>query len=240
MNDIHPTDHSAIVRPGTPVAIVVINAGISAPSTTRLLTDRITQRTVDILRDAGTQAEISMIDLAPIASEIGRSLVAGFPGEDVQAAIEVLAAADAIIAGTPVYKAGISGLFKSFVDLIDNDLLIAKPVILAGTGGTGRHAMVVDEQLRSLFAFFRAISVPTSLYAAPEDWGSSELGKRITRAATELALLLRSGAPRDIADDNWGSYQHQFAGNATRTERTASDIDFTSDLMRLAAGGRPA
>ncbi len=74
----------------------------------------------------------------------------------MQEAIERLAAADAIIASTPVYKAGISGLFKSFADLIDNDLLIAKPVILAATGGTARHAMVVDEQLRPLFAFLRA------------------------------------------------------------------------------------
>jgi len=63
---------------------------------------------------------------------------------------------DAIIAATPVYKAGISGLFKSFADLVDNDLLIAAPVVLAATGGTARHAMVVDDQLRPLFAFLRA------------------------------------------------------------------------------------
>jgi FMN reductase len=240
MNDIRPAVRHIASHPEAPVTIAVVNAGVSDPSSTRLLADRIAQRTIDVLRDAGTQAKVSVIDLAPIATEIAQSLVAGFPGEKVQAAIDRLAAADAIIASTPVYKAGISGLFKSFADLIDNDLLIAKPVILAATGGTSRHAMVVDEQLRPLFAFLRAISVPTSLYAAPEDWGSSELGKRITRAATELVLLLRSGAPREIADDNWHGYQHQFAGNATRAERSTADIDFTSDLMRLAAGGRPA
>jgi len=240
MTDIHPSARHVTSRPEVPVTLAIINGGVSDPSSTRLLADRIAQRVVDILRDAGTQAKVNVIDLAPIAGEIAQSLVAGFPGEKVQAAIDRLAAADAIIASTPVYKAGISGLFKSFADLIDNDLLIAKPVILAATGGTSRHAMVVDEQLRPLFAFLRAISVPTSLYAAPEDWGSSEFGKRITRAATELALLLRSGAPREIADDNWYGYQHQFAGNATRAERSTADIDFTSDLMRLAAGGRPA
>jgi FMN reductase len=139
-----------------------------------------------------------------------------------------------------VYKAGISGLFKSFADLIDNDLLIAKPVILAATGGSARHAMVVDEQLRPLFAFLRAIPTPTSLYAAPEDWGSTDLGKRIARAATELALLLRSGATRDIAKDNWAGHQHQFGDNATRAQRSTEDVDFDTDLMRLAAGGRSA
>ena len=86
-------------------------------------------------------------------------------------------------------------------------------------------------------AFLRAIPTPTSLYAAPEDWGSGDLGKRIARAAAELTLLLRSGAPREIADDNWTGYPHQFAGNATRAERSVADIDFDSDLMRLAAGG---
>ncbi len=239
MNVLHPVDGTADTTRDDTVTVAVINAGVSDPSSSRLLADRIAQRTIDALRESGTQATVSMIDLAPLAVDIARSLVSGFPNEKVQTAIERLAAADAVIASTPVYKAGISGLFKSFADLIDNDLLIAKPVILAATGGTARHAMVVDEHLRPLFAFLRAVPVPTSLYAAPEDWGSAELGTRITRAAAELATMLRSGAPRELADGNWASHQHQFAGNASRAERTVEDVDFTSDLMRLAAGGRP-
>jgi FMN reductase len=226
--------------PAPAVTVAVVSAGVSDPSSTRLLADRIAQKTVDTLREAGTRATVTVIELGPIAVDIAVSLVSGFPNEKVQDAIERLAAADAIIASTPVYKAGISGLFKSFADLIDNDLLIAKPVILAATGGTARHAMVGDEQLRPLFAFLRALPTPTSLYAAPEDWGSSDLGKRIARAATELTLLIRSGAPRDIAEDNWAGYQHQFAGNAALAERSVADVDFNSDLMRLAAGGRSA
>jgi FMN reductase len=222
------------------VSLAVVSAGVSDPSSTRLLADRVAQKTVDLLRDAGTTATVTVVELGPIAVDIARSLVSGFANETVQDAIERLAAADAIIASTPVYKAGISGLFKSFADLIDNDLLIAKPVVLAATGGTARHAMVVDEQLRPLFAFLRAIPTPTSLYAAPEDWGSSDLGARIARAATELTLLLRSGVSRNIAEENWTGYQHEFAGNATRAERSIADLDFDTDLMRMAAGGRPA
>ncbi len=220
------------------VTLAVVSAGVSDPSSTRLLTDRITQKAIDTLREAGIRARVSSIGLAPLAVDIARSLVAGYPNEPVQAAIDRLAAADAVVAGTPVYKAAVSGLFKSFADLIDNDLLIAKPVILAATGGTARHAMVVDEQMRPLFAFLRALPLPTSLYAAPEDWGTSDLGKRIARAATELTLLLGSGVTTDIADHNWGGYQHQFGGNATRAERTIEDVNFDSELMRLAAGGR--
>jgi FMN reductase len=217
--------------------IAVISAGVSDPSSTRMLADRIARRAVNALRDKGTEATVTIVDLAPIAKEIAQALVVGFPGEKVRDAINKLATADAIIAATPIYKAGISGLFKSFADLVDDDLLIAKPVILAATGGTARHAMVVDDHLRPLFAFLRAIPVPTSLYAAPEDWGSADLGKRITRAATELALLLGSGAPAKIADENWRGYQHQFGGNATRAEQSAADVDFSTELMRLAAGG---
>jgi FMN reductase len=96
--------------------------------------------------------------------------------------------------------------------------------------------MVVDDQLRPLFAFLRTIPMPTSLYAAPEDWASSDLGKRIARAAQELSVMLRSGAGRQIADSNWSGYDHQFGGTATRAERSLDDVDFTTDLMRLATG----
>ena len=231
---LHPVESDAAAAP---VRLVVVNAGVSDPSSSRLLADRTAQKAIDLLREGGTDAVVSVIELGPLAVEIAQAIVSGFPGERLQAAIERLAGADAVIASTPVYKAGMSGLFKSFVDLLDNDLLIATPIVLAATAGTARHAMVVDEQLRPLFAFLRAIPVPTSLFAAPEDWGSSSLGDRIERAATELVLLLRSGVGRSIADHAWAGYQHQFSGNATRAERDAAEVDFDTDLMRLAAGG---
>jgi FMN reductase len=236
------THLSGAPRPVAPAAaaptrIVVISAGVSDPSTTRLLADRAAQKTVDLLREAGVAATVNVIELSGLAVEVAQAIVSGFPGERLQAAIERLAHADAVIASTPVYKAGISGLFKSFADVLDNDLLIGKPVILAATAGTPRHAMVVDEQLRPLFAFLRALPVPTSLFAAPDDWGSSTLCDRIGRAATELALLLRSGAGASMADGAWSGYQHAFSGNAIKAERTAAEVDFSTDLMRLAAGG---
>ena len=223
-----------------PKRLVVVSAGTGNPSSTRQLTDRIAQKSLDLLRASEMPATAQVLELGPLAVEIARATTAGFPSEQLQAAIDRLATADAIIAATPIYKAGISGLFKSFVDLLDNDLLVAKPVLLGATGGTARHALVIDDQMRPLFAYLRALTLPTSVYAAPEDWGASELGDRIERAATELAVMLRAGVEQQVADGAWSSYQHQFAGNATRAERTAADIDFDSPLMRLAAGGRPA
>jgi len=220
-----------------PIRLVVINAGVSDPSSTRMLADRIAQKSLDRLSVAGFATSLSIIDLAPLAVDIAKAIVAGFPGEKVQAAIDTLARADAVIAATPVYKAGISGLFKSFIDLIDNDLLIAKPVVLAATAGTARHAMVGDEQMRPLFAFLRAMTMPTSVFAAPEDWAAPELGTRIDRVAGELTQFVASGVGRAIADAGWSGYQHQFGGNATQAERKAEDVNLDTDLMRLAAGG---
>jgi FMN reductase len=164
--------------------------------------------------------------------------VTGVPSAELQAAIEQIAAADAVIAAAPVYKAGITGLFKSFVDVLDDDLLIAKPVALAATAGSSRHALVVDDQMRYLFAYMRALTLPTSVFAAPEDWGAAELGERVRRAATELAVVIHARIEQGIADHAWSGYRHEFAGNATRAEQTAADTDFDSPLMRLAAGGR--
>lgn len=220
-----------------PYRLVGISAGTSQPSTTRMLVDRAAQTIGDRMREDGRNLVVSVIELQPLAVAIARSIASGFPDAEVQRAIEDVAAADALIVSTPVYKAGMSGLFKSFIDLLDNDLLIAKPVLLTATAGTTRHAMVVDEQMRPLFAFFRALPAPTSLFAAPDEWGSPELGKRIDRAAGELAALIVSGVGRAIADGGWGGYQHSFAGHATRAEQGASDVDFDTDLMRLARGG---
>ena len=221
----------------TPRRLVVISAGVSEPSSTRMLADRLAQSSLEQLREQGTSASVTFIELAPLAVDIARATVTALRSDELQAAIERIAQADAIIAAAPVYKAGISGLFKSFVDLLDNDLLVAKPVLLAATAGSSRHALIADEQMRPLFAYMRALTLPTSVFAAPEDWGASELGDRIRRSATELVALVEAGIEQRIADGAWSGYQHQFAGNATRAERNATDVDFDSPTMRLAAGG---
>jgi FMN reductase len=231
--------HDGATAETAPRRVIVISAGTGEPSSTRMLADRVAQRTLELLRETGTPAVAGVIELAPLAVDIASAAVAGFPSEALQTAIERVASADAIIAATPVYKAGISGLFKSFIDVLDDDLLIAKPVLLAATAGSTRHALVVDEQMRPLFAYLRALTLPTSVFAGPDDWGATELGDRIQRSATELALLVHAQIERQITDRQWSGYQHQFAGNATRADRTTADIDFDSPLMRLAAGGRP-
>jgi FMN reductase len=216
--------------------IAVVSAGTSDPSSSRLLADRSADRAAAILTGNGHVVASDVIELREISADVSTALVTQLVKPKLQEAMTILGEADGIIASTPVYKAGASGLFTSFFDVLDNDLLIAKPVILAATAGTPRHALVADDQMRSMFAYLRAMTVPTSLFAAPEDWSDPALNDRITRAAFELALLMEGGFARKIRNQSWQSYQHEY-GSAGGTE-TAIDLD--TDLMRLATGGSAA
>ena len=213
--------------------VIVISAGTSDPSSTRLLADRTAERVAALAAERGHQVTVSAIDLREFAADISTAVVSQLITPRLQQAVAALGEADGIIAATPVYKAGPSGLFTSFFGVLDNDLLIGKPVVLAATAGTARHALVADDQMRPMFAYLRTLTAPTSLFAAPEDWGDPALAARIDRAALELVLLMESGFARAIRDQSWQNYQHEFGsagGNQT-------DIDLDTDLMRLATGG---
>jgi FMN reductase len=214
-------------------SLVVVNAGVSDPSSTKLLADRSSARVASIAQARGLKLAVTTIDLRELLPELAAAISSQHYGPGFRRAIDALAAADGIVAAAPVYKAGASGLFTSFFQVLDNDLLIGKPVILAATAGTARHALVVDEELRSLFAYMRTLPVPTSLFASTEDWSDKSLTTRIDRAAFELVLLMESGFSRSVKEETWNHYQHQY-GSAGGTE---FGIDLSSDLMRLATGG---
>jgi FMN reductase len=213
--------------------LAVVSAGTGDPSSTRLLADRIAERAAAIAAGHGHAVTVSGVELRDITADVSTALTSQLITPKLQRAVMTLGDSDGIVAATPVYKGGPSGLFSSFFDALDNDLVIAKPVVLAATAGTARHALVADDHMRPLFAYLRAMTVPTSVFAAPEDWGDPELNKHIDRAALELVLLMESGFARRISDDAWSSYKHSY-GSAGGSE-TAIDLD--SDLMRLATGG---
>jgi FMN reductase len=216
--------------------LVVVSAGTSDPSSTRLLADRTAERITAFATTRGHTVTVGAIELREISADIATALTSQLITPRLNQAITALGDADGIVAAAPVYKAGASGLFTSFFNALDNDLLIAKPVVLAATAGTARHALVVDDQMRSLFAFLRTMTVPTSLFAAPEDWSDKDLSKRIDRAALELVLLMECDFAGKVREEFWDSYQHEF-GSAAETEPS---IDLDTDLMRLATGGSAA
>jgi FMN reductase len=224
--------------PSTPESfrLAVVSAGTGDPSSTRLLADRIAERTAALAGGHGNTVTVSGIELREITSDISTALTSQLIKPKLQQAITALAEADGIVAAAPVYKAAPSGLFTSFFHVLDNDLIIAKPVVLAATAGTTRHALVLDDQMRPLFAYLRTLTAPTSVFAGPEDWGDPALNKRIDRAALELVLLMESGFASKIKDEAWRSYQHDY-GSAGGSE---TSIDLDTDLMRLATGGSAA
>lgn len=182
--------------------LVVVSAGLSVPSSTRLLADRLAAAT-----GRYASVDVQVVELRDLAVEIAHNFTSGFPGRALSAALEAVTEADGLIVVTPVFSASYSGLFKSFFDVLDQDALTGKPVLIAATGGSARHSLVLEHALRPLFAYLRAVVVPTAVYATSEDWGAEGLAERIDRAAGELGRLMEglgsgAGAVRraEVAD----------------------------------------
>lgn len=185
-------------------SLVVVSAGLSQPSSTRLLADRLSAAVDRHLRAAGIEPQIEVIELRDQAKDLANNLLAGFPSPHLRAALDAVLAADGLIAVTPIFSASYSGLFKLFFDLVERDGFAGKPVLIAATGGTARHSLALEHAMRPLFAYLNAAVVATAVYAATEDWGRSgvaaedSLVERIDRAALELsvAMSVRGSAAR--------------------------------------------
>ncbi|AUH43550.1 FMN reductase [Streptomyces sp. CMB-StM0423] len=192
----------------TALKLTVVSAGLSVPSSTRLLADRLAEAVRRQPADDGRQVEAQVVELRDLAADIAHNTVTGFPSADLAKAIDAVTGADGLIAVTPVFSGSYSGLFKSFFDVIgaaDDGALAGKPVLVAATGGTARHSLVLEHAMRPLFAYLRSVVVPTAVYAAADDWGGTgdpltdTLPTRIARAAGELAELMHGRQPRPAA-----------------------------------------
>jgi len=183
--------------------ITVVSSGLSQPSSTRLLADRISAATVAALEGKGITAEVTVIELRDLAQDITNNLLTGFAPPKLEAAITAVTESDGLIAVTPIFTTSYSGLFKSFVDVLDPQSIHGLPVLLGATGGTERHSLAIDYAMRPLFTYLHAVPVSTGVYAASSDWGSAEdaLPGRIDRAAGELAsLVVASDRSQHIRD----------------------------------------
>ncbi|HEY9367898.1 CE1759 family FMN reductase [Streptomyces sp.] len=197
--------------------LTVVSAGLSTPSSTRLLADRLADAARDDLADQGLTVSIEVVELRTLAGDVANHFVTGFAPPRLAAAIDAVTGADGLIAVTPVFTASYSGLFKSFFDVIAPDALTGQPVLVAATGGTARHSLVLEHALRPLFAYLRAVVVPTGVYASSEDWGSGGdeytdgLPARVRRAGGELAALMAARARRAEPEDDVTALERQLA-----------------------------
>ncbi|MGW8484075.1 FMN reductase [Microbacterium sp. NPDC055903] len=176
--------------------IAVVSAGLSNPSSTRMLADRLAAQTVAELQkhggQGGIEASVDVIELRDFAHDITNNLLTGFAPPALETAINTVVSADALIAVTPIFSTSYSGLFKSFIDVLDPDSLSGMPVLIGANAGTARHSLAIDYAIRPLFAYLHAEPVSTGVFAASSDWGSTAddvapLSARVEKGARELA-----------------------------------------------------
>ncbi|HEX2174343.1 MAG TPA: FMN reductase [Nocardioidaceae bacterium] len=185
--------------------IAVVSAGLSQPSSTRLLADQLAEAVVRRLAEDGVEAKVEVVELREHAHDLANNLLTHFPNGELREVIDTVTQADGLIAVTPIFTASYSGLFKMFFDVLDKDALAGKPVLAGATGGTARHSLALEHAVRPMFAYLRGVVVPTSVYAASEDWGTggtggTALADRIDRAADELAALVANRPADQPAD----------------------------------------
>lgn len=178
--------------------IVALSAGLSSPSSTRMLVDQLAGAArAAIDANPGVHAEVMVYELRDYGRDITDMMLSRFPSERLSELIEAVRAADAVIAVTPIFNTGPSGLFKSFIDVVPLDVWPGKPVLLGATAGSARHSLALEYAIRPMFVYLKAALVPTAVVAASADFGVPDadgadempLAVRARRAAEELAVL---------------------------------------------------
>jgi FMN reductase len=184
--------------------LAVVSAGLGQPSSTRLLADQLAAATERELERRGVRVATEVVELRQYAHDVVNAMLTGFPPAGLKKVFDLVARADGLIAVSPIFNASYSGLFKSFFDMLDDAALVDTPVLVAATGGTARHSLALEYAMRPMFAYLRAVVVPTGVFAAAEDWGDgsarSRLSHRVDRAAGELAAQMELREPAEVID----------------------------------------
>ena len=181
--------------------ITVISAGLGVPSSSRLLADQLAASAERQLAAAGYSVGIEVLELRDLAVDIANNFVTGYAAPRLAEVIAGVEASDGLIAVSPVFSASYSGLFKSFIDVLDPKALEGKAVMIGATAGTDRHQMVLDFAMRPLFTYLRTRIAATAVFAGPQDWGNNDdggspLSVRVDRAAGEFVALLQDSGPQ--------------------------------------------
>ena len=212
--------------------VVVLTAGLTVPSSTRLLGDQLADAVAAAVSARGEAVSFEYVEVRELAQDLAGYMTSGGIATPRLAAVrEQVSAADGLIAVTPVFSASYSGLFKMFFDALDTDALNGMPVLVAATAGSVRHSLVLDHAMRPLFSYLRAAVLPTGVFAATEDFGGSGLDERIARAAAELANAVVVSSSDHVAG---------FAPDPAARRRTSGNglapVGDFADLLRGHAG----
>ena len=182
MSELETTPH---VR-----SVVGVSGSPTRPSRTTALIAEVAETYATILGATAT-----IVELAPLLGQLGQGPFRSDIGPDARAALEVVEQADLIVVGSPAYRATYTGLFKLFFDHVGQYALIDKPIVLTATGGSDRHALLVEHQMRPLFGFFQSLTLPLGIFASENDFvdyrvASDELRSRIDLTVRRTLPLL--------------------------------------------------
>ncbi|WPB55789.1 FMN reductase [Xylophilus sp. GOD-11R] len=166
-----------------PLKVVAVSGSLQRPSRTLALVEHL----VDLIGEA-VPIQTRLIELGVVGPRLAGALARAQLPADVEAEIAAVESADLLVVASPVYRATYSGLFKHFFDFVHHEALIDVPVLLAATGGSERHALVIDHQLRPLFSFFQARTLPVGVYATDRDFTDYRLSNEALLARAALAV----------------------------------------------------
>lgn len=176
------------------ISVLAVSGGVGYPSTTRALTDALLDAVAEATKEAGVDLAPRTVEIRDHAVDVANATVFGLPSPTLDEALRAVETADLVIAGTPVFRGTYAGQFKAFWDLVDPVAMRGKPVLLAATGGSSRHQLMIDQTMRPLFAYFGALVLPTAVYASADDFAvagapSAQTAARIRRAGAEALRL---------------------------------------------------
>jgi FMN reductase len=168
--------------------LVAVSGGLQRPSRTLVLVEEIVAAL-----SAVVALDVRLVELGEIAPALGRTVYRSQLPSEARAHVEAIEGADALVVASPVFRGSFTGLFKHLFDLVGQDALVDKPVLLAATGGSERHSLVIEHQMRPLFAFFQALTLPLGVYASERDFDDYEIASTALRQ--RIALAVERAAP---------------------------------------------
>ncbi|RXZ72595.1 FMN reductase [Agromyces albus] len=187
------------------VSLVAVSGSLHSPSKTTVLVSEILDQFAAALGDH-VEVETHLIELGEIGREFSGALRREELSPIAEAAVRRIESATLLIVASPVYRASFTGMFKHVFDFVGQYSLIDTPVLLAATGGSDRHSLIIDHQFRPLFSFFQAITLPIGVYASDADFvdyriEAPALRERIGQAVSRGLPVVRAAILPDTVSE---------------------------------------
>lgn len=124
-------------------------------------TGAILEQVEQYIKELDASFELEMMHF----SQYKHQIVDGSPlNDDMKKMIQQFEEADAYIIATPIFQASIPGVLKNAFDFLHPKTMRYKPVSIVANGGTYQHHLVVENQLKPILDYFRALVTPNYVY----------------------------------------------------------------------------